>query len=122
MLTNPDNLNNLVPICPNSKLALDFIQATDFMPIANELVATVAIVYTTAATITKTSNIQVNAGPSVVIAEFVRYIVSNTNNDNISFIIPFMYGSVRHSRRIRWTMKQRIQIKLDTTEQLFFEV
>ena len=48
---NPDNL---VPICANSKLALDFIQDANSMPIANERVATVALLYTTATAVIKT--------------------------------------------------------------------
>ena len=54
MLANPENLNNLVPICANSKVALDFIQAANSMPIANERVATVALLYTTATAVIKT--------------------------------------------------------------------
>ena len=84
MLTNPENLNNLVPICANSKVALDFIQAANSMPIANERVATVALVYTTAAAIVKTGNISVNGGMGAVIAEFVRYMASNSSN------VPFL--------------------------------
>ena len=84
MLTNPENLNNLVPICANFKVALDFIQAANSTPVATERVTTVALVYTTAAAIVKTGNISVNGGMGAVIAEFVRYMASNSSN------VPFL--------------------------------
>ena len=84
---NPDNL---MPICTNSKLALDFIQAANSTPIANERVATVAL--------TKTGNLPINASIGLLLAEFARFMASN--NSNVPFIVP-AFRSPSSIRRMR---------------------
>ena len=64
----------LVPIIANSKLAGDFIQFSNNMPVQRERVTTVAFVFSTGALLTKTGDIPTNATMGALIAAFADYM------------------------------------------------
>lgn len=91
----------LLPIISNSKLAGDFIQFSNNMPVQPERVATVAFVFSTAALITKTGDIPMNATMGALIATFADYMSSVTSSGST----PFIH---RIPKRMNLTLKQHI--------------
>ena len=91
----------LVPIFANSKLAADFIQCSNTMPVQAERVARVAFVFATAGIITKTTDIPTNA----TMGALVEYMGSVVNSGKV----PFIY---RRPKRMNLTFKQHMQMQI----------
>lgn len=66
----------LFPIVANSKVAADFIQAAGPLPSQGERAATVALVFSAAAAVTKSGDIPTNVAMGSLIPTFVQYMLA----------------------------------------------
>ena len=97
----------LIPVFVNSKLAIDFLQLSNNLnlPGQSERVATVALIFSTAGLLTKTTDITTNATMGALIAAFAEYMGSVVNSDNV----PFFYRQPK--KRMNLTFKQHVQMQ-----------
>ena len=98
----------IIPIIANSKLADDFLEASQGIPGHSERVATVAFVFSTVGLITKTGDIPMNASMGAVILAFVDYMNSFVGNNGPT---PFAFLSSKR-RLIKRTLKQEIKMQI----------
>lgn len=105
-----------MPLFTNSKIATDYLEATQSMPGHAERVATVALVFSLGGLIIKTGDLPTNLGMVSLVIAFADYMASVGNSGGHPF------GYLRAAKRLNLTFKQHAQIQLLLSTLTFFIV
>lgn len=83
---NNFNPSNILPVISNLKIGNDFIQMASTVSQQRQRVATLALLYSTAGSITKVGDITSNVSMEALLAAFGDYMISTINTHNTPFI------------------------------------